>query len=64
MPIFDVTFFIEPKIGSNEEIEFEERVVAKDEEEALELARQKIAAKNPELDPVRATAWFIERRSP
>jgi hypothetical protein len=64
MPIFEVTFFVEPKTGSDEDIEFEERVVARDEEEALALARQKLSEENPEINPEKATAWFIERKSP
>jgi hypothetical protein len=64
MPIFEVTFFVEPKTGNDEDIEIGERVVARDEEEALDLARQKLSAENPEINPERATAWFIERKSP
>lgn len=63
MPIFDVTFFVEPKTAHDEEIEIEERVVARDEEEALDLARQKLFEENPEINPEKATAWFIERKS-
>jgi hypothetical protein len=63
MPIFEVTFFVEQNPGSDEEIEIEERVVARDEEEALDLARQKLSEENPEINPATATAWFIERRS-
>jgi hypothetical protein len=64
MAIFEVTFFVEPNAGSDEEIEIEERVVARDEEEALDLARQKLSEENPGINPAKATAWFIERRSP
>jgi hypothetical protein len=63
MPIFEVTFFVEQKPGSDEEIEIEERVVARDEEEALDLARRKLSEENPDINPANATAWFIERRS-
>jgi hypothetical protein len=62
MPIFEVTFFVEPNSG-DEDIEIEERVLARDEDEALDLARQKLCAENPGINLAKATAWFIERKS-
>jgi hypothetical protein len=63
MPIFEVTFFVEPRAADDEDIEIEERVIARDEEEALDLARQRLAEENPGIDPAKATAWFIERKT-
>jgi hypothetical protein len=63
MPIYEVTFFVEPDTASDEEIEIEERVLARDEDEALDLARKKLGAENPDINLAKATAWFIERKS-
>lgn len=59
MPFFEITFFIEPQSVNGEDIEIGKIVEAQDEDQALDLAKKKLRDENPEINPARATAWFI-----
>jgi hypothetical protein len=60
MSLFIITFFITPEAEGEEDIEIEKRVEASNEEEALHLAKQKLRAENADIDPARATSWFLQ----
>jgi hypothetical protein len=63
MPFFEITFFVEPQTAAGEDIEIGKIVEARDEGEALDLAKRKLRDENPEINPAKATAWFIETSS-
>lgn len=60
MPLFEITFFVEPQNADGEDIEIGKFVEARDEVEALDLAKKKLREEHPDINPDRATAWFIE----
>jgi hypothetical protein len=64
MPAYRVIFFIEPEDAGLDEIEFEQRVDARDADEALTIGRQKLLDQHPDLGSESATSWFIMRASP
>jgi hypothetical protein len=63
MPVFQITFFLEPTIAGDPDIEITELVEAEDFDHAMELAR-KLRHELPEIDALKTTTWTIESKAP